>query len=250
MGVHVSLDELPKKIQYIIIDSSTVNGEVNNFSTDISLESNLHVEDMNKVIGVRLVDFCLSQISSVSNVITTRYIDVLCPDIPKKAQMLDETKGQVLARIPLEYSHSANGSNYYKDVHEWGFLNSKKANYFNPISIQKLHFQINERLTNGTYRPLVVSSPRDSFYMVLEITSVDHKEKPKDRDIQILQALNTLIIKIDELNANVVRIPTKQEEEEERKKKKYPFSYLLLFIALIIGLFLYIMKPTAATPVQ
>ena len=238
MGVHVSLDDLPKKIQYIIIDSSTVNGQVNNFSTDISLESNLHVEDMSKVIGVRLVDFCLSQISAVSNTITTRYIDVICPDIPKNAQMLDEAKGQVLARIPLEFSHSANGSNYYKDVHEWGFLNSKKANYFNPISIQKLHFQINERLSNGTYRPLLVTSPRDSFYMVLEITTVDHKEKPKDREVQILQALHTLIVKIDELNQNVVRIPTQQEkEEEERKKRKYPFAYLLLIIGLIIGLF-------------
>ena len=70
--------------------------------------------------------------------------------------------------------------------------------------------------------------------MTLEITTIDVKEKPKDREVQILQALNSLNSKIDELNKNVVRIPT-QKEEEERQKKKYPFAYLMLFICMVVG---------------
>ena len=38
--------------------------------------------------------------SSVSNV--PKYVDIVCPDIPKSAQLIDERHGQVLARIPLE----------------------------------------------------------------------------------------------------------------------------------------------------
>ena len=38
----VSLQDLPKKVQYIIIDSKYVNGSNNTFSIDLTLESNLH----------------------------------------------------------------------------------------------------------------------------------------------------------------------------------------------------------------
>jgi len=239
MGVHISLDDLPKKTQYIIIDSTVANGTVNNFSVNLNLQSNVHLEDMTKVIGVRLVDFYFTQLigNGGGGAVYARYVDLICPEIPKKAQLLDETMGQIFNRIPLEYSHTANGNNYYKDVHETDFLNSRAINYFNPISLKKLTFKVNERLSDGTYRPLLRTSPQDAFYMVLEITTIDHKEKPKDRDVQILQALHTLIVKIDELNKNVVRIPTQQEKEEEQKKKKYPFAYFLLILGFMIGLF-------------
>ena len=53
----VSLQELPKKVQYITIDSNFVNGTNNTFSFDLNLESNTHVSDINKVCGLKVVIF-------------------------------------------------------------------------------------------------------------------------------------------------------------------------------------------------
>ena len=58
----VSLQELPKKVQYIIIDSKYVNGSNNTFSIDLTLESNLHLEEMSQVCGLKPVDFYITQI--------------------------------------------------------------------------------------------------------------------------------------------------------------------------------------------
>jgi hypothetical protein len=46
----VSLQDLPKKVQYIIVDSEFVNGTNNTFTIDLSLESNLHVEEISEVM--------------------------------------------------------------------------------------------------------------------------------------------------------------------------------------------------------
>lgn len=228
----VSLDELPKKVQYVIVDSNMINGTNNNFSVDLTLKSNTHAEDINKVVGIRIVDFYISQSSNVSETDVSKYVDVICPEIPKRAQLLDENKGQIFARIPMEHSYTYNGQAYYQDDNHWRSF-ERPAHYFNPISIKKLSFEFYERRTNGSYLPLYLNG---SFYMILEITTIDHKEKPKNREVQILQALNSLNAKIDELNRNVVRIPT-QKEEEEKRNKKYPFAYLLLFISCFIGMY-------------
>ena len=49
----MNLHEMPKKFQYITVDSNFVNGSNNTFSLDLNLESNTHVEDMSKVLGIR-----------------------------------------------------------------------------------------------------------------------------------------------------------------------------------------------------
>ena len=46
----VSLQDLPKKVQYIIIDSEFVNGTNNTFSIDLTLESNLHWKKYHKYV--------------------------------------------------------------------------------------------------------------------------------------------------------------------------------------------------------
>ena len=140
----MSLDDIPKKTQYVIIDSNFVNGTNNVFSLDLKLESNTHIEDMSRVLGVRLVDFYITQIggasptSSPSNI--AKYVDITCPDVPKVAQILDERHGQILARIPLErhFTHSSHTVLRDKQVR----LFQRKSNYFNPISIRKLNFKI------------------------------------------------------------------------------------------------------------
>ena len=62
----VSLQDLPKKVQYIIIDSKFVNGSNNTFSIDLSLESNLHLEDITQVCGLKPVDFYVTQIGQAN----------------------------------------------------------------------------------------------------------------------------------------------------------------------------------------
>ena len=225
----VSLQDVPKKVQYITVDSQYVKGSNNTFTVDISLESNIHIEEMNKVIGIKMVDFYVTQVGqsdATGNTNVAKYIDVVCPDVPKVAQMLDERKGQILARVPLERSFTGSNDFIMRDK-QWKSFN-RQTNYFNPISIQKLHFNMYESQGDGDYELL---QPSVSFYMVLEVTTVDIKEKPVNKEVQILEALHTLIGKIDELNKNVRKLP----EKEPEKKKKYSFNYLLLALATIVG---------------
>ena len=84
----MSLDDVPKKVQYIVLDSNFVNGTNNTFSLDLTLKSNTHVEDMSRVLGIKLVDFYITQIgdsgaSGSSNI--AKFVDIVCPEIPKVA---------------------------------------------------------------------------------------------------------------------------------------------------------------------
>ena len=230
----VSLQDVPKKVQYITIDSQYVKGSNNTFTVDISLESNIHIEEMNKVIGIKMVDFYVTQVGqsdATGNTNVAKYIDVVCPDVPKVAQMLDERKGQILARVPLERSFTGSNDFIMRDK-QWKSFH-RQTNYFNPISIKKLHFNMYESQGDGDYELL---QPSVSFYMVLEVTTIDVKEKPVNKEVQILEALNTLIGKIDILNQNVQKLPDK---EEEPKKKKYSFNYILLALFAILGGYMY-----------
>ena len=58
----MSLDDIPKKVQYVVLDSDFVNGTNNTFSLDLTLESNTHVEDMSRGLGIKVVDFYITQI--------------------------------------------------------------------------------------------------------------------------------------------------------------------------------------------
>ena len=99
----MSLDDIPKKVQYVILDSNFVDGTNNTFSLDLNLKSNTHVEDMSRVLGIKMVDFYITQVgenNSGSNTNVAKYIDVVCPEIPKVAQILDERHGQIFKRVP------------------------------------------------------------------------------------------------------------------------------------------------------
>ena len=208
MILEMSLDDVPKKVQYVVVDSNFVNGTNNTFSLDLTLKSNTHVEDMSRVLGIKLVDFYITQIGeadpSTSNGGTTniaKYVDIVCPDIPKVAQILD---------------------------------------YFNPISIKKLNFTINEQQDDGDY---VTLQPDAKWYMILEITTVNVKEKPKDRELQILRALEKLLGKIDRLNDNVERLPDKPPDENP---KKYSFGMLIAVLVSLLGGFIWWVNKSSA----
>ena len=240
----MSLDDVPKKTQYVIVDSGFVNGTNNSFSLDLTLKSNTHVEDMSRVLGVRLIDFYVTDIGEddvevAQSDIIAKYLDIVCPDIPKVAQLLDERNGQVFARIPLERHYSGNSTSIVKDKH-WRDFNLHQTSYFNPISIKQLNFKIYEKRDDGTYTTL---QPDAKWYMILEITTVNVKEKPKDRELQILRALEKLLQKIDRLNHNVERLPDKPPEENP---KKYSFGLLVAILASILGGFIWWVNKSSA----
>jgi hypothetical protein len=242
--LEMSLDDVPKKVQYVVVDSNFVNGTNNTFSLDLTLKSNTHVEDMSRVLGIKIADFYITQIGeadpSTSNGGTTniaKYVDIVCPDIPKVAQILDERHGQILARVPLE-RHMTHSSTVMRDK-QWRRFN-QQTNYFNPISIKKLNFTINEQQDDGDY---VTLQPDAKWYMILEITTVNVKEKPKDRELQILRALEKLLGKIDRLNDNVERLPDKPPDENP---KKYSFGMLIAVLVSLLGGFIWWVNKSSA----
>jgi hypothetical protein len=239
--LEMSLDDVPKKVQYVVVDSNFVNGTNNTFSLDLTLKSNTHVEDMSRVLGIKLVDFYITQIgdsgaSGSTNI--AKFVDIVCPDIPKVAQILDERQGQILARVPLERHFSGSNNVILRDK-QWRRFN-QQTNYFNPISIKKLNFTINEQQDDGDY---VTLQPDAKWYMILEITTVNVKEKPKDRELQILRALEKLLGKIDRLNDNVERLPDKPPDENP---KKYSFGMLIAVLVSLLGGFIWWVNKSSA----
>jgi hypothetical protein len=237
----MSLDDIPKKVQYVILDSNFVNGTNNTFSLDLTLKSNTHVEDMGRVLGVKMVDFYITQVGENDSNLNTnvaKFVDIVCPDIPKPAQMLDERHGQVFARVPLERHFAGSNGIVLRDK-QWKSFN-RHQNYFNPISIKRLDFKIYEQQDDGDYTLL---QPDAKWYMILEITTVNVKEKPKDRELQILQALQKLLKKIDTLNENVQKLPDKPPEENP---KRYSFGLLVVILASFVGGFIWWVNKSSA----
>lgn len=237
----MSLDDTPKKVQYVVIDSDFVNGTNNTFSLDLTLKSNTHVEDMGRVLGIKIVDFYITQIGeSDANVGTNvaKYVDIVCPEVPKVAQILDERHGQILARVPLERHFSGSNEFILRDK-QWRRFN-QQTNYFNPISIKQLNFKIYENQDDGDY---VTLQPDSKWYMVLEITTVNVKEKPKDRELQILYALDKLTKKIELLNTNVQKLPDKPPDENP---KKYSFGLLVAILVSLFGGFIWWVNKSSA----
>ena len=237
----MSLDDVPKKVQYIVLDSEFVNGTNNTFALDLTLESNTHVEDMSRVLGIKIADFYITQVgdsgaSGSTNI--AKYVDIICPEVPKVAQILDERQGQILARVPLERHFSGSNNAILRDK-QWRRFN-QQTNYFNPISIKKLNFTINEQQDDGDY---VTLQPDAKWYMILEITTVNVKEKPKDRELQILRALEKLLGKIDRLNDNVERLPDKPPDENP---KKYSFGMLIAVLVSLLGGFIWWVNKSSA----
>jgi len=224
-----SLQDLPKRVQYLTVDSRFVNGTNNAFSVDMTLQSNVHMMDMKRVIGLKMVEFYITQVGENDanlNTNVAKYVDVICPDVPKSAQILDERNGLIFARVPLERHFTGSNGIVIRDK-QWKSF-PRQTILFNPISIQKLNFEIYECQDDGDYVPL---QPDASWHMVLEVTTVDVKEKPRDKNLEIIRMLEKLCSKIDTLNRNVKKLPDKPPE----KKKKYSFGTLVLILLTILG---------------
>jgi len=248
------LNDIPHKVQYITIDSVDVKPHDGTepvrerhapMTLDLDLNSNIHFEGMTDVIGLKIVDAYFMQIGGAGNRDggVARLVDIICPQIPTAGQLLT-SRGHVLARCPLEGNAVPTGDDYRFDKQPR--LMTRKTNYFNPISIKKLDFSFYELGANDVYQGLQNSR---EWTITLEITTIDVKEKPRNRELQILDALDRLMIKIGDLNHNVKKLPDAEQLEKARKEtKKYPFSYLVLMIVLILVGVYYITSKQAPPP--
>jgi hypothetical protein len=186
----------------------------NNFTNSSTYSSNIFIQEMRNVIGLKLVDFYVTQIATIEQVVgntnplAVKYIDILCPDLPDQAQILDERKSKIFARIPLERDFSGT-SNIIVNDKQWKSF-TRQTNYFNPITIKQLNFQLWE-LTGqntttdptgaGTYQPL---QPDANFYMILEVTTIDYdsitlpKEDPQVKVVEAIQSLENRFVELAE----------------------------------------------------
>lgn len=220
-----TLNDAPKKIQYLVIESQFITkGVSNNFVIDFGLESNTFIEDMSEVVGVNMVDFYATQIGSsdTGNVNAAKFIDIICPELPLKAQMLSERKGTIFARIPIERNFG-NGQDLVIHDKQWKGK-YRNVNFFNPLSIKQLSFKLFESQGDGDYEPL---RPDCSFFMVLEIYTLDRKAPPPEPDRRLEKAIKKLAEKIDELKP--------PPPESQTKTKKIPLMYIVIGLILLGG---------------
>ena len=83
----------------------------------------------------------------------------------------------------------------------------------------------------------------DEILDIEETTGELVKEKPKDRELQILRALEKLLGKIDRLNDNVERLPDKPPDENP---KKYSFGMLIAVLVSLLGGFIWWVNKSSA----
>lgn len=227
-----------RKVQYLIIDSDFVQGTNNNFVVTFGITSNTFIQEMKDVVAIKLVDFYVTQVGvngGGGHGDGAKYIDIVCKDIPTAGQMLSERTSEVFARVPLERD-SDGGANYLVHDKEWKPYNND-TRYFNPMSIKSLHFQMFEYQGDGDYLPL---HPGAEFYMVLELTTIDHKAPPEDKLVTVIENLESISEKLDNMTRLMLLPPP------EPPQKKYPVKYLVLIVVLV-ALLVYFIRRTYRT---
>ncbi len=80
--------------------------------------------------------------------------------------------------------------------------------------------------------------------MVLEITTINVKEKSPNKEVQILEVMNKLLQKIDTLNTNVQKLPDKPPDENP---KKYSFGLLIVILMSLFGGFIWWVNKTTVS---
>ncbi len=227
-----TLQDAPKKIQYLVVDSNFIQrGVSNNFVIDFNNSSNVFIQEMKDVIGLRLVDFYITQVGTNDNGVfdSIKYIDVKCKEIPVAAQVLNERSGIILERIPIERNYSGSTNLVVHDKQWNGSV--RKPIFFNPMSIKHLSFELYEQQGDGDY---VLLRPSCYFFMLLEVHTLDHKAPPPTPDRRIEKLLEKMSLKLDKL-IEVKRV-------QEVKTKKIPFHYLILGVLSVVAGYFFIQR--------
>lgn len=210
-----------KRVQYLTIDSEFIGPCNNVFTFHVDPKSNIFMQEIKNVIGVKLVDFYVTQIGGTT---ATKYIDIICNDIPDAGQILDERMSRIFARIPLERDFK--NTTIIVNDKQWKSFN-RQTNYFNSISIEKLNFQLWEMVgdetdgTKGHYQPL---QPDAAFYMILEITTLDGP--PTDEQDPLLEAIKRLEPPVVNVAAPNIALPN----------PVYIIAAIVIFIVFLVML--------------
>jgi hypothetical protein len=209
-----------KKTQYITIDSDFITGTTYDFTVPFGQKSNIFIQEMKNVIGIKMVDFFVTGIDGT----TVKYIDVLCPMVPLGAQVLDERNGQIFSRIALE-------RNFTDDHDKQAKLINQNITWFNPISLKNMRFKLFVSNIDGSYEPIDTNV---SFYFIIEVTSLDFVKPHFDTNIRVTNAIEHLTDRVDELIRMIPKDP--------QKKKKIPLWYFFAFVASIALAFYFFNK--------
>ena len=237
----MNFDNVPKKTQLISLDSNQrTSGTVDNCIFDLrSHDSKIFLEKLTDVIGVRLIDYHVATIRS--NVYTGAYvIDVQIDEIPTRGQILDQEFGQLFARIPLDRTTSV--SNPETLAHDQSIdpsHNKTASRYFNPISLPKL--TIKQTQLGGFLRERLPLQENCGWYMILEITTIDHEAPKPDR----------LEKAIEELSRHIREMPPPQiVQPVEKTSGKIPLWKLIVPLVLFFGgmFWFFQRKPSAPAP--
>lgn len=185
--------------QYITIDSKLFDNN-NNFvlnfmqpaysSAGAQFSSNLVLQEINNVIGLKIVDFYVANNYTSSETLTSidiKYIDVQCSNLPSTALINDQFSGILFERIYLERDESTVYSKTYKPYY-------RKDTAFNPIPLSKMEFKL-FNLKGGSgfnYSPL---DPNVHWSMMLEVTSLNPKHI-EDELTTSIKSLNKSISRI------------------------------------------------------
>lgn len=218
----MNFQDVPKKTQLISLDSNQrTSGTVDNCIFDLrSPDSKIFLEQLSDVIGIRLIDY------HVSNIVSTSVIDIQIEDIPTRGQILDQEFGQLFARIPIDRTISLTEPDTIShDQSTDPSHNKTSSRYFNPVSIPKL--SIRQTRLSGSTRERFPLPSNCGWYMILEITTLDHEAPKPDR----------LERAIEELSRHIREMPPPQivQPVEGSLKTKIPLWKLIVPILLFLG---------------
>ena len=230
---------IPKKTQLLSLDSRVkTSGTVDNCQFVFGLESNVFMESMKDVIGIKLIEYHVSDLRG--NAFTGAYlIDIQIDEVPTRAQMLDTELGKVFARIPIEReSNTTNNDIVSRDRVLYREYNTP-TRYFNPITLDRL--SIRQTQLSGASRSRADLQNDVGWMMVLEITTVDHEAPKPDK----------LAIAIDKLSDHIKKMPPPQLVMPTEPKKKIPLYMMIIPVAVILGTAYYLKqnKPREPPPV-
>jgi hypothetical protein len=214
----------PKKTQLISLDSrNATSGTTDHCQFRFGLESNVFIESMKDVVGVRLLDFYITQTGGTAGGTQNlaKIVDIEVDEIPLRGQMLDASVGRLFARVPLERSTNASIDTSGEVGEQWKGAYETPARHFNPISLDRLTFRLTQ--VGDTQREAIPCHAW--WFVVLEVTTLDHEAPKPDR----------LAMAIEELSRHIREMPPPQIVMPKPPEPKIPLWKVLIPIVLVLG---------------
>jgi hypothetical protein len=235
----MNFENVPKKTQLISLDSNQrTSGTVDNCIFDLrSHDSKIFLENLTDVIGVRLIDYHVS-VLDISNSNGPHVIDIQIDEIPTRGQILDQEFGTLFARIPIDRTLSKQNPMlvFSHDQSTDPSHNKTASRYFNPVSIPKLTIHQTQLSNSSRTREPLQSDC--GWYMILEITTLNHEAPKPDR----------LEKAIEELSRHIREMPPPQiVQPVEKTSGKIPLWKLIVPILMFLGgMFWFFQRKTPA----